>query len=206
MTHDHTQATLTAFEPRSVAPWDPSAIDPPETPDELLTAAQTHAAAVAEYHDLTADLDALDWEVSKRAQRRSGAVKHHKTTGDMTVSLTWPAFERFGWEEFADTVRHELVHVEQIARYGKGDHGPTFYSLADEVDAGRHCRLFKQPKFWIVCGDCETPAPRYKRSKIVKHTGRYSCGNCGGPLRVEEGDWMTVEEFNERMAAMADDE
>ncbi|MFB9807722.1 hypothetical protein ACFFQF_22030 [Haladaptatus pallidirubidus] len=38
----------------------------------------------------------------------------------------------------------------------------------------------------MICEDCNERFARYWRSKVVKQPENYSCGDCGGSLRVEE--------------------
>lgn len=184
--------------PQAVAPHDPLAVDTPETHDQLLTASREHAHAVAAHHDLAVAVDGLEWEVSTRSTRRAGALKYvddGDPTDGMTVSLTWAAFEKYGWEEFSATVRHELAHAEEVERYGESSHGPRFAALAEDLGAPINCRIFKAPKWWIGCPACDLWAPRYKRSKTVKNPGDYRCNGCAGPLDCHPGDWKDIDDY-----------
>lgn len=152
-----------------------------ETPAELIERAEDYAASVP----LAVDLESVTWEVSRRAKRRAGACRYDPDSGDVTIRLTWAAYETFGWEEFSGVVRHELVHAHEFQEHGESGHGPRFRALADRVDAPRRCRRFVPPAYWVTCLDCEERLARYRRSKLVKHPDRYRCGSCGGRLAVE---------------------
>lgn len=160
------------------------ATDEPTTPAELIERAREHAASVP----LAVDLSAVSWEISRRAKRRAGACRYDPDSGEVTIRLTWAAYEAFGWTEFSGVVRHELVHAYQFQTCGESDHGSRFRSLAGRVDAPRRCRRFTSPAFWVTCRDCGHRLARYRRSKLVKHPDRYRCGSCGGRLAVESND------------------
>ena len=158
--------------------------DEPTTPPDLIERARTYAASVP----LAVDLTAVSWEVSRRAKRRAGACRYDPETEEVTIRLTWAAFEAFGWEEFSGVVRHELVHAYEFQAHGESNHGSRFRALADRVDAPRRCRRFTPPAFWVTCRECEERLARYRRSKLVKHPDRYRCGSCGGQLSVEANE------------------
>ena len=85
------------------------------------------------------------------------------------MSLSWRAFQEFTREEWHETIRHELIHVEQHQKYGTSDHGAQFKRRAREVDTECHCRQFYTGKYLLVCNDCgDVKADRTKRSKYVK--------------------------------------
>ncbi|WP_227380309.1 SprT-like domain-containing protein [Haladaptatus halobius] len=107
-------------------------------------------------------------------------------TEEITISLTWDAYDSQGWEQFSSTVHHELIHAWQYHEFGEADHGRTFTRWTDRRDTSRHCERFKAPNWWVICTECGGRLARYQRSKVVKHPEKYSCGDCGGSLRVEE--------------------
>jgi len=154
------------------------------SPEEFLAVSRVYAREVVAEHDLSVDVSGLDWEVSKRAKRRAGAVKYSDGTPDSVV-LTWEYFEEMGWEETAATIRHELAHVHLLNEAGDPGHGPAFERLAEQLETHVHCERFATPKYWVRCDDCSNRLARYKKSKLVKHPGRYRCGDCGGSLVVE---------------------
>ena len=161
------------------------------TPDcsqaEFLAAVRVYAREVVATHDLTATVSDLDWEVSTRAKRRAGAVKHRDSDPE-TVVLTWAHFAEQGWAATAATVRHELAHVHLLNEHGDAGHGDRFRALAARLNAPRHCERFVPPTWWVVCTDCGARLARYRRSKLVTDPGQYQCGECGGSFRVERND------------------
>lgn len=102
-------------------------------------------------------------------------------------SLSWAAFEEFDRGEWRDTLRHELIHVEQFQRFGTTDHGQLFKRRAGELDADVHCRRFADARYLLRCGDCEAVvARRYRKSKLVNNPGRYRSSCCGASLTCAE--------------------
>lgn len=162
-------------------------IAPDVTHEEFLAVAKLYARAVVEDHGLAVDVDALDWEVSTRAKRRAGAVKHRDACPE-TVSLTWDYFQTKGWDAMAETIRHELVHVHLLNEFADCSHGERFRRLATQLDTGVHCERFAEPNWWVVCRSCGQRTGRYRRSKLVTNVEAYRCGNCGGRLRREKND------------------
>lgn len=160
------------------------AVAPDCTEAEFLAAARAYARSVVSAHDLSADVSGLEWEVSRRAKRRAGAVKH-RDGEPRAVSLTWAHFSEHGWAATAATVRHELVHVHRMNEAGDAGHGAGFRALAEALDAPLTCERFVEPRWWVVCEDCGARVGRYRRSRLVEHPRRYRCGECGGALRVE---------------------
>lgn len=158
--------------------------DDPRTPGELIDRAADYATKLP----LPVDLTSVSWEVSRRAKRRAGACRYDPESGEVTIRLTWAAYEAFGWDEFAGVVRHELVHAYEFQTRGESGHGPTFRALADEIDAPRRCRRFAPPTYWVTCRDCGERLARYRRSKLVQRPDRYRCGACGGGLSVERNE------------------
>lgn len=106
---------------------------------------------------------------------------------DCELSLSWAAFDDFDRSEWRDTLRHELIHVEQFQRYGRTDHGTEFRDRAAELDAAVHCRRFADANYLLFCEQCdEIIARRYRASKLVKHPDRYRSNCCEARLRCEE--------------------
>lgn len=179
------------------------------TDDELIAAAREYATAVVNDYDMDVPMDDLEWEVSHRAKRRGGACKYrvNSRTGDiekLAISLTWEAHEKHGWEETKDTIRHELVHCEQVATTGTGDHGAGFKRRARELDASLTCKSFTDARYILVCAECGSQGgERHQASKIVKNPEQYSTSACpcprGSGLHVTDtktGDeWTSNSEF-----------
>lgn len=175
---------------------------PCETPAALLAWAGSYARDVVAAHGLDVDLDAVDWEVSHRAKRRAGATISARVPGASvgepvdwddraadpacTVRLTWRAYEALGHEAMAATVRHELVHVEQVQAYGTTGHGAAFRARAEDLDAPRHCEPFTPAPYRLTCRSCdEVVARRYRRSKLVTRHDEYRSRCCEAALSLE---------------------
>jgi predicted SprT family Zn-dependent metalloprotease len=185
-----------------------TAADEPTTRAELLD----RAAAYAETVPLDVDLDAVEWAVSERAKRRAGCCRYDADTGEITVVLTWDAYREFGWDEFTDTVRHELVHAWAFQQFGESGHGERFRRKAREVDAPRHCRSFTDGRLELVClaPDCDWRPERHRASKPVREPASgYRCGDCGGPFEVRhvasDRTWRTNEGYRRAREALGDD-
>lgn len=159
--------------------------DDPETKQALCERAVSHAAAVAAEHFPELPVEAITWETSTRMKRSAGKAIYNRQREEITIRLSWDAYTEYGWKQFARTVRHELIHAWQYDAYGKADHGPTFRQWVEPLDTDRHCEQYAEPKYWVICTDCEVRDPRYRRSKVVKQPDRYSCGQCGGEFSIE---------------------
>jgi len=157
------------------------------TAAEFLAAAKVYARRVVDARDLSADVSALDWDVSTRAKRRAGAVKYRDGDPE-TVSLTFEHFRERGWTATAAVVRHELIHVHRLNEADDPTHGDAFRELAAELRTPVHCERFADPDWWVVCEDCGTELARYRKSKLVKQPDEYRCRDCGGPLSVREAE------------------
>ncbi|MFC6906553.1 SprT-like domain-containing protein [Halalkalicoccus tibetensis] len=160
----------------------------PRTKGALRERAAAHAAAVGAEHFPLVPVEEIEWEVSTRMKRSAGIAVYDRDAEQVTIRLSWDAYEAYGWEEFARTVRHELIHAWQYYERGTADHGPTFRQWLDPLDTDRHCERYAEPRYWIVCEDCGDRNPRYRRSKVVERPERYSCGRCGGPIAVRPGN------------------
>jgi hypothetical protein len=62
-------------------------ITPDATDAAFLAASKLYARAVVDDRDLSVSVSELEWEISKRAKRRAGAVKHRAVV-PKTLSLT----------------------------------------------------------------------------------------------------------------------
>lgn len=155
----------------------------PETREELLS----RAARYAETVDVEVDLSAVDWEISERATRRAGACLYDEDADEVIIRLTWDAYREFGWSEFAQTVRHELVHAWEFQEFGRSGHGERFRRKAEEVNASRHCRSFTDPRLRLVCtnDDCDWVATRHRAAKTVTYPSKRRCGVCHSRYLVE---------------------
>lgn len=115
---------------------------PEDDREAVLLACQVHAEEVcaAVWPGGTVDPDAHLWEWNDRF--RSTAGRFHPNYGEPKIELAWGSFERHGWFELLDTVRHELVHAWQYHHPdgGRLGHGPKFYQWVDDLSTSRHCR------------------------------------------------------------------
>lgn len=157
------------------------AVRPDVSIAEFLAVSKVYARDVVANYDLTVSVSDLEWEVSKRAKRRAGAVKH-RNDEPQTVSLTWQYFQEHGWGVTAAVIRHELVHVHLLNEHGDPGHGDRFRQWADELQTTVNCEPFADPNWWVVCESCGSEMPRYRKSKLVKNPESYRCGGCGGKL------------------------
>ncbi|NLV09988.1 transcription elongation protein SprT [Halomicrobium mukohataei] len=152
-------------------------------------------------------LDLVEWTVSTRARRRAAAVRHPQiddATVDealdwdavpaadgrplaCTLSLTWDAFREFSQAEWASTLRHELIHVEQYQHCGTTGHGAAFRRRAETLDTEVHCRTFADARWTFQCRTCGTVvARRYRDCPFVREYDRYRSDCCGDRLRRVE--------------------
>lgn len=157
----------------------------PETKQALCERTAVHAADVATEHFPELPLEAITWETSTRMQRSAGKAIYDSESEEITIRLSWDAYREYGWEQFARVVRHELIHAWQYYERGEADHGPTFHQWIEPLETDRHCERYAEPKYWVVCEECESRDPRYRRSKVVKQPERYSCGRCGSEIDIE---------------------
>ncbi|WP_227377853.1 hypothetical protein [Haladaptatus halobius] len=72
--------------------------DTPETPAVLLEQVKQHAADVVAEYFPNLPVEAIDWEVSHRAQRQAGVTKYDPATDAITITFTWAAYEHHDWE------------------------------------------------------------------------------------------------------------
>jgi predicted SprT family Zn-dependent metalloprotease len=159
-------------------------VSPDCSRDEFISASKVYARKVVAQYNLDVNVTNLDWEVSMRAKKRAGAVK--RRSGEPTaISLTWRYFQQKGWKKTAATIRHELIHVHLINQADDHSHGERFRRWADRLSTHVNCERFCTPKWWVICGECETNIPRYRKSKLIKHPNQYQCGNCGGDFIIK---------------------
>ncbi|WP_158854998.1 SprT-like domain-containing protein [Halorhabdus sp. CUG00001] len=173
--------------------------------DELIDWSRAYAREARREWLLDVRLDLVEWTVSTRARRRAAAVKRPQlpdaTVGEpinwddvpdsdgrplpCTVALTWDAFAEFSRSEWASTLRHELLHVEQFQRFGTTDHGAAFRRRAQEIETDMHCRSFATPEWLFRCGDCgRAVARRYRDCQFVAEYEQYRSECCWAPLTM----------------------
>lgn len=154
--------------------------------------------AVADY-PLSVDLSRLrEVTVSARAKRRAAAVSYVPVPGaavgerpdwtsvhddhadrlagtdfedfrECSLRLSRRAFDAFDEAEWRRTLRHELVHVEQVQTYGTTGHGPAFADRCETLETTRHCPSFHVGRYRIACRGCgETRYDRCRRCKLTR--------------------------------------
>ncbi|MDS0282309.1 transcription elongation protein SprT [Haloarcula onubensis] len=177
------------------------------TADEDLVAwSREYCRGVRRERGVDVRFDLVEWAVSHRAKRRAAAVKRPKlpdaTVGEpydwdaldgadgrplpCTLSLTREAFEAFDRDEWAATLRHELVHVEQYQRDGTTDHGAAFRERAADLNTEVHCSAFADAKYVLTCEDCGgLVARRYRDCPLVRQRERYRSDCCGAALALQ---------------------
>jgi hypothetical protein len=180
----------------------PNEFEAIETHTSLVRWSKAYATKAIDSYEFDVSLDTVEWEVSTRAKRRAAAVKSPslsdaevgtpRTWNDdgpptCTMSLSWRAATAFEYEEWAATLRHELVHVEQFQAFGSTDHGRAFKRRANEVDAPVRVRRFSDPKYVLTCTNCgENVAHRYRDCKLVRQSEAYRSGCCKAPLHCTQ--------------------
>lgn len=158
----------------------------PKTKAALCERAAAHAHEIATEHFPELSVAAIDWETSTRMQRSAGVAIYERQSEQIMIRLSWDAYEAYGWEQFSRVVRHELIHAWQYHKYSEADHGSTFRQWVEPLETDRHCEQYADPNYWVICEECESRDPRYRRSKVVKQPEQYSCGRCGGEILIEE--------------------
>ncbi|WP_324664155.1 SprT-like domain-containing protein [Haloarcula sediminis] len=176
-----------------------------ETDAEVVAWSRRYCREVRRERGVDVRFDLVEWDVSHRAKRRAAAVKRPKlpdaAVGEpydwdavdgadgrplpCTLSLTREAFDTFDRAEWAATLRHELIHVEQYQRDGTTDHGAAFRERAAELDTDVHCPAFADAKYVLTCEACGgLVARRYRDCKLVRERDRYRSDCCGAPLAL----------------------
>lgn len=179
----------------------------PETKGELRERAKTYARTV----DIDVDVEAITWEVSDRAKRRSGVCIYDRRTEGITIRLTWAAYREYGWEEFRGTIRHELVHVWEFQQFETSSHGRRFKRKTREIEAPRQCRSFTDARLRLVCTKdaCTWEAGRHRASEAVTEPERRWCGACRSRYAVEHvatGEtWKTAEGYENARARIGEE-
>jgi predicted SprT family Zn-dependent metalloprotease len=142
--------------------------------------------AVKEYDTFDGvDLSDVPIEVSTAMKRTAG--KAIDKTGDFLMRFAYAAYEKWGWEEFKSTIRHELIHIKQLQEKGSGDHGTGFEIMAEEVDCSKHCEVFSDFKYGVFCSDCkDMVAGRFQMSKMVKKAEKYRSKCCDAECYSEK--------------------
>lgn len=169
------------------------------TDDEVVAYSKATLADAVDDYPVTVDLSRLrEVTVSSRAKRRAAAVSYipvpdarvgercdwdavHDRHGDRldptdyddfrewTLTLSRRAFDAFDGAEWRRTLRHELLHAEQIQAFGTTGHGQAFTARCDDLDTTRHCPSFHVGRYRIRCRACgETCYDRCRRCKLTR--------------------------------------
>lgn len=131
-------------------------------------------------------------EYGQRVTGRSHSDEHYG------IGIATRAFDSD--DTWLDTVAHELAHItayvrpEGGGRYTSDGHGDLWQAEAERLgaDPTRTDRVAPENRvdhnYVVSCTQCSARWTRLRRSKLVKHPNRYSCGNCGGDLKSWEVD------------------
>lgn len=157
---------------------------------ELKSAIEKYQDWCAEHYDvLEVDLDGIPVEISTQMKRTAGKVAYRKGSDDIKhIRYAFKAYQNGGWQDMAETIRHELIHVHTIQNHKVGGHGRKFKRLVEPMDTTRHCESFAtdEAKYVLYCSNCDdVVAHRYQKSKTVKNPEKYNSKCCGASLRVE---------------------
>jgi len=200
--------TTRATDVAEVSPVSNSSVEErePQTRAELLERSEAYAETV----DIDVDLSTVEWEISERAKRRAGACCFSPVTESITIRFTWAAYQEYGWDEFTDVIRHELVHAWEFQQFGESSHGWRFREKADDVDASRHCRSFTDARLLLRCTDeeCDWTAERHRASKAVTEPQERRCGACHSRYIVEHletgENWTTAGGYEQARERIGD--
>lgn len=81
----------------------------PTTKQHCASAQRSSGVAAENFPELP--VEAIDWEASTRMQRSAGVAIYDRQNEQITIRLSWDAYEAYGWEQFSRVVRHELIHA-----------------------------------------------------------------------------------------------
>ena len=161
------------------------------TPHKLRLAIEEYQQWCADNYDvLDIDLDGIPVETSTKMKKTAGKVAAIKSSDEVKyIQYAYKAYQKWGWEQFASTIRHELIHVHTVQNYKRGGHGKLFKSLVEPMNTHRHCESFStdEAKYHLFCTECDKlVAHKFRRSKTVKRPEEYQSRCCKAPLRVEK--------------------
>lgn len=185
-----------------------------DSDEELLRAIKQYARDVVGQTDLDVDLDMVkEWSLNNK--KRSAAfvnayklplmadvgdpvdeyggteLSSVKRFGECNIEFSRLAFEAHDTENCKDTIRHELIHVEEKQegrRGGRSHHDWWFESRAKDLDVSGDCEQFVPYKYPFVCPSCDDQhGGRFQMCDTVKtvQNGGKRC-RCGGILEVAE--------------------
>jgi predicted SprT family Zn-dependent metalloprotease len=106
-----------------------------------------------------------------------------RTDSEHTVVVNARVYEQDNLHGFVDTVRHELAHAWTYGRLGHSDgHGSEWKEIARKIGADPsscHNKKDTDGKYVYGCPECLWWKNYHRRSKKIKHPGRYVCKECG---------------------------
>jgi len=138
----------------------------------------------------------LEIVISSRLRSSNGTCAYHynKWTKEVEfckIKMSQALLEEFGWERFEKTFRHEVAHLANAERGGKG-HDRSFKNLCSLMGGSMnpsmagirfsHCAdtgYVKPIAKWVYicpCGYEKTMAKRMKANKMGN--SGYRCGRC----------------------------
>ena len=165
----------------------------PENGDYMIKAELENAIrdysewAIQEYPQLhNIDLSDVSIEISDM-KTQAGKVLSRKNGDDVTVRYSYRAYKEWGWEDFTETIRHELIHVWQVQRFGSGDHGRTFKRKAEALGCSVNCETFHEDyEYKLFCSECgDFVAGRHKMCKSVRKPEEFRSKCCKAALKSE---------------------
>lgn len=137
---------------------------------------------VGENYPIDIDLSDVDTEISNKMKRTAGKVASYTNQGKVTyIRYAFKAYQQWGWEKFAETIRHELIHVHTVQNHRKGGHGRLFKQKVDALETHRHCEKFAndEAKYFLNCNGCgETVDVRFRDCKMTDQNARGVRSNC----------------------------
>lgn len=181
--------------------------------EELIDSIRSYAEELVEDGEIEVDMDMIvRWETNT-SKRKAGQVKSYKLPltasigdeidksraknnlegveryGECIICFSRRAFKNHTEEQARSHIRHELIHIEQVQKFGKADHGRYFESRAEELDTSIHCENFVPYKYKIVCKGCgDVVGGRYRSCKTVNEIKRGGVKGrcCGEELKIVE--------------------
>lgn len=210
----HSQVTLAQYKNQGVSFEDWTTDD---SDDELLDMIQQYSEEAIEKYDIEVDLEKIvNWELMN-SKRKSGEVHSYKlaltadpsdrvedygqTKDDLEgverfdeciIRFSRLAYDAHTDEEAKKTIRHELIHVEEVQKgltYSGEHHGRRFERRADDVDTTKNCNQFVPYDYAFICEECgETVDGRFRDCPMVKkvRNNEVTSRCCRADMRVEE--------------------
>lgn len=167
---------------------------------DALTLAQNEVDRLFDEHDLHAERENVHVVVA-RWKRKNGICKYNKVPkknrynkriysesvrDNHLIGVNERIFEEGNVDDFLDTIRHELAHVECYVEYGFSQgHNDNWVETAKKFGStGNRCGKKKSTdyKYYVGCPDCGIAWGRVRMSKKVKYPHLYDCDKCGSMI------------------------